>query len=164
MTARRRSALALAALASALALPARADAPCAADARRFCDGKGPAELVSCLQAHRPELAPACVDRLEKVLVFFQSAAESCKYEAFEYCRGVAPGHAMIDCIRAKEGKLSPMCQQFFDVARARDEAARKACGDEAQRACPNVTPGRGALWICLGLGGADLSDGCRAAL
>ena len=68
------------------------------------------------------------------------------------------------CIRAKEGKLSPMCQQFFDVARAREEAARKACGDEGARACPGVTPGRGALWICLGLGGADLSDGCRAAL
>jgi hypothetical protein len=164
MTAPRRTALALAATLAALAPAARAEAPCAADAKRFCSGKGPVELVSCLQAHRPDLAPGCVDRLERVLVFFQNAAEACKYEAFESCRGTAPGMAMVDCLRAQQGKLSPMCQQFFDAARGRDEAAQKACGDEAARACPGIAPGRGALWICLGMGGADLSAACQSAL
>jgi len=132
--------------------------------KRFCAGKAPVELVSCLQAHRPDLAPACVARLEKVLVFFQSAATACKSEAFELCRAAAPGMAMVDCLRAHEGKLTPMCKQFFDAARARDESVQQACGGEAERACPGLSPGRGELWICLGLGGADVSPACQAAL
>lgn len=158
--------IALACALAALAATARAEPPCAADAKRFCAGKAPAELVGCLQAHRPDLAPACVDRVERVLVFFQSAANDCKPEAFELCRGTAPGMAMVDCLRAREGKLGRRCQEFLDAARARDEAAAKACRDEAERACPGVKPGRGELWMCLGLGaaGGDASPGCQAVL
>ena len=57
--------IALAALLALLAAPARGEAPsCVAEAKRFCAGKPATELVSCLQAHRPDLAPACVERLD----------------------------------------------------------------------------------------------------
>ncbi len=157
-------AIALVGALAALSGAARAEQPCAADAKRFCGAKGAQELLSCLQAHRPDLAPACVQRVEKVVVFFQSAATACKPDAFEFCPGVAPGLPMVDCLRAREAKLTPPCRQFFDLARARDESVRKACADEVTRACPGAAPGRGEISICLGLGAVEVSDTCAAAL
>ncbi len=157
-------AIALAAALAAIPGAARAEPPCAADARRFCDGKAPAELVSCLQAHRPDLAPACVQRVERVLVFFQSAATACKPDAYEFCPGTAPGMPMVDCLRAREGKLTPACRQFFDGIRARDASVQKVCADELARACPGAVAGRGEPWMCLGLGAVDVSEACAAAL
>jgi hypothetical protein len=154
----------LAILICAFAGPARADGSCVPDAKRFCAGKPATELLSCLQAHRPDLAPACVERVEKVLVFFQNAALDCEADAFEFCRGVAPGAPMVDCLRAREGKLTRRCQEFFDTIRARDESLKQACAKDVSRACPAVSPGRGQLWMCLWLKGEDLSPECRAAL
>jgi len=155
---------ALAAVLAALSGPARAEPPCAADAKRFCAGKAPAELVSCLQAHRPDLAPACVARIEKVLVFFQGAATDCKPDAFEFCREIGPGLPMVDCLRAQQGKLTRRCQEYVDWIRSRDEAVQRACADEVGRHCGGVSSGRGELWMCLGLGAVDVSPGCQAAL
>lgn len=154
----------LTAVLGAFALPARAEAPCVRDARRFCDGTPATDLVKCLQAHRPDLEPACVQRVERVLVFFQTAASDCRPDAFEHCRDAGPGMAMIDCLRAREGKLTPRCQQFFDAIRARDEALQRACGEDASRLCPAVSPGRGELWMCLWLNGQDASSACQAGL
>ena len=156
--------MALAAALVALAQFAWAEPPCAADARRFCDGRPPSELTSCLQAHRPDLAPACVDRVERVLVFFQSAATACKLDAYESCPGTAPGVPMLDCVRARGEKLTPACRTFFDTMRARDDSVLRACPDEAARACAGVPPGRGEVWMCLALGGVDVSDACAKAL
>jgi hypothetical protein len=156
--------IALAALLVALAAPASAEAPCVADAKRFCDGTPATQLVSCLQAHRPDLAPACVQRLERVLVFFQTAASDCRPDAFELCREAGPGMAMIDCLRSHEGKLTPRCQQFFDAVRGRDESLQRVCGEDVGRVCPGVAPGRGELWMCLWLNGKDVSPACQAGL
>jgi hypothetical protein len=156
--------IALAAALVALARVASAEPPCAADARRFCDGRPPAELTSCLQAHRADLAAACVDRIERVLVFFQSAATACKLDAYESCPATAPGLPMLDCLRARGEKLTPACRQFFDAMLARDASVQRACANEAARACPGVSPGRGELWMCLGLGAVDVSEACAKAL
>jgi hypothetical protein len=156
--------IALAGVLVALAGAARAEPPCQADAKRFCAGKAPVELVSCLQAHRPDLAPACVARVEKVLVFFQGAATDCKPDAFEFCPAIAPGMPMVDCLRARQGKLTRRCEEYFEFVRARDESVQKACRDEVARACPGVSPGRGELWMCLGLGAVEVSEACAAAL
>ncbi len=163
MTPTHRIALGLLA-ALAAAGPAGAEQPCAADARRFCAGKAPLELLSCLQAHRPDLAPACVARVEKVLVFFQQVRSDCEPDAFEHCRGTAPGLPTVECLQGRQGKLTPRCQEFFDRVRARDAAVQQACGDEAARPCAGVTPGLGGLWMCLGLGAAEVSQACAAAL
>ena len=156
---------ALVTLVAVLAAPARGEAPsCVAEAKRFCAGKPATELVSCLQAHRPDLAPACVERLERVLVFFQNAAVDCEVDAHEFCKTAGPGMPMVDCLRAQQGKLTKRCQEFFDAIRARDEALRRSCGADVGRVCPGTSPGRGELWMCLWLHGTDLSDACRAAL
>jgi hypothetical protein len=155
---------ALAALIVVAAVPARADAPCAADAKRFCSSKSTLELLSCLQAHRPELAPACVHRLERAVVYLQNVKFDCEPDAMQFCRTAGPGLAMVDCLSAQRGKLTARCEQFFDVVRARDEAVKKACADPAARACPGVPAGRGELWICVGLSADDLSPECEAAV
>lgn len=156
--------LALALAAAALGGAARAEPPCADDARRFCAGKAPRELLSCLQAHRPDLAAPCVARVEKVLVFFQDAATVCQADAYEFCPKVGPGLAMVDCLRARDGKLTPSCQQYFDALRARDASVQRLCADELARSCPGLAPGRGEQWMCLGLGAVEVSAACAGAL
>jgi hypothetical protein len=156
--------IALGALVAALAGAAGAQPPCAADAKRFCAGKAPRELLSCLQSHRPDLPPACVARVEKVLVFFQDAGTACKADAYDFCPGTGPGLAMVDCLRAHGGSLTPRCEQFFDTLRTRDESVQRACANELARSCPGVPPGRGELWMCLGLGAAEVSPTCAAVL
>lgn len=156
--------LVLAVALAALAGPARAEPPCAPDAKRFCAGNTARELLSCLQSHRPDLAPACVARVERVLVFFQDAAIACKADAYEFCPRTGPGLAMVDCLRERDGKLTPPCQQYFERLRARDASVERACKDELARSCPGVTAGRGELWMCLGLGSAEVSEACAAVL
>ncbi len=156
--------LALAGAIAALAAPARAEPPCQGDARRFCSGRAPAELLSCLQAHRADLAPACAARVEKVLVFFQGASNDCKPDAYEFCRAVGPGLPMIDCLRASRGKLTKRCEAYLDVVRDRDASVERACKDELARSCEGAKPGRGELWMCLGLGAAEVSESCAAVL
>jgi len=154
----------LAALLVVAAVPAHADAPCAADAKRFCSAGSTLALVSCLQAHRPDLSPACVQRLERAVVYLQNVKFDCEPDAFQFCRTAGPGLPMVDCLSAQQGKLTQRCQQFFDVVRSRDEAVQKACVDQVSRACPGVPAGRGELWICVGLSGEDLSPACEAAI
>ena len=156
--------LALAGALVALASPVRAEPPCRADARRFCSDRPPAELLSCLQAHRPDLAPACAARVEKVLVFFQGASNDCRPDAYELCREVGPGLPMVDCLRASRGKLTKRCEAYLDVVREKDASVERACKDEVARSCPGASPGRGELWMCLGLGAVEVSESCASAL
>ena len=156
--------IALAGALAALGFTARADAPCAEGARKFCDGTAPRQLLSCLQAHRNDLAPACVQRVDRVLVFFQDAAYLCKADAYQFCPKVGPGLPMVDCLRDHEADLTPSCRQYFATLRARDESVQRACADEVARSCPGLAAGRGELWMCLGLGPADVSPACAAAL
>ncbi len=156
--------IALAGALVALAAAARADAPCAEGASQFCDDRAPRQLLSCLQAHRNDLAPACVQRVDRVLVFFQDAAYLCKADAYQFCPAVAPGIPMLDCLRGHEAELAAPCRQYFATLRARDDSVLKACRDEVARSCPGVSPGRGEVWMCLGLGAADVSPACAAAL
>ncbi len=148
----------------ALAAAARADPPCAEGARQFCDGNAPRQLLSCLQAHRNDLSPACVQRVDRVLVFFQDAAYLCKADAYRFCPAVGPGLPMLDCLRGHLAELAPSCAQYFDTLKARDASVQRACADEVARSCPGVQAGRGELWMCLGLGAADVSPGCAAVL
>ncbi len=156
--------IALAGALVALATAARADAPCAEGARRFCDDRAPRQLLSCLQAHRNDLAAACVQRIDRVQVFFDDARYVCKADAYQFCPAVGPGIPMLDCLRGHEAELAPQCRQYFATLRARDEAVLKACADEVARSCPGVAPGRGEAWMCLALGAADVSPSCAAAL
>jgi hypothetical protein len=144
--------------------PARSDDPCAADLARHCPGKAPVDELSCLQTHRNDLAPACRDHLEYVLVSVQVLLQDCEPDAFSLCRNVGRGEPTARCLSGNQGKLTPRCQQDLDGFARIEKASAKACAAEASRLCPDVKPGKGDVWICLVFRGKDLSADCRAAL
>ena len=143
---------------------ARADAPCASDLARFCDGRPPLEQLSCLQSHRADLTQACRERVETTVVDLQLARQDCEPDAFAFCRDAGRGEPMVACLSAKQGDLTPRCQAVFDTFARREAAAKDACASEAARYCPDAKPGKGDLVVCLLFRGRDLSSDCRAAL
>ena len=144
--------------------PARAADPCAADLARHCAGKAPVDELSCLQSHRNDLAPACRDHLEYVLVSVQVLIQDCEPDAFALCRNVGRGEPTARCLAGNQGKLTPRCQENLDGFARIEKSSAKACAADASRFCPDAKPGKGDLYICLVFQGRDLSDGCRAAL
>jgi len=141
-----------------------AQSPCADDMRRFCEGKTPLEVLSCLQTHQPELSDACKQRVEQKLVMFQDARLDCEADAFAYCRDAASGEPMVTCLSKHQGQLTRRCQDTFSDFARKEAANRQACAGDATRLCPNVKPGKGDVHICLVFHGKDLSKDCREAL
>jgi hypothetical protein len=164
MTGTRRLAWLPAVLLLLAAGPTRADDPCAADLARHCAGKAPVDELTCLQARRNDLSPACRDHLEYVLVSVQVLLQDCEPDAFSLCRNVGRGQPTARCLSANQGKLTPRCQQDLDGIARIERSSGKACAADASRFCPDVKPGKGDVWICLVYQAKDLSADCRAAL
>jgi hypothetical protein len=148
----------------AAATGARADDPCAADADRFCSGKTPVELLSCLQSHRADLTGGCQDYVEYALVSAQAMIQDCEPDAFQLCRNVGRGEPTATCLSRNQGKLTRRCQENFDIFTRVEAASAKACAGDAQRYCPTVKPGKGDVYLCLVYGGKDLAPACRKAM
>ena len=144
--------------------PARADDPCAADHDRYCKGKAPVEVLSCLQSHRADLAPACRDHVELALVSIQAAITDCEADAYAFCRNVGRGEPTTTCLSRNQGKLGWRCQQDFDAFARREASSAAACAADASRACAGVKPGKGDVFLCLVFHGSHISPECRAAL
>jgi hypothetical protein len=157
-------AIVAASLATLASGPARADDPCAAEIGRHCRNEAPVQVLSCLQAHRADLSPACQDHLELALVSVQSAIQDCEPDAFQFCKNVGRGEPTTSCLSQNQGKLSWRCQQDFDAFARIEARSAKACADEAARSCPGVKPGKGDVYLCLLFRGKNLSPACRAAL
>ena len=143
---------------------ARAADPCAEDVARFCDRFPPLQAPSCLQARRPDLSPACRDRVETTVVELQEARQDCEPDAFAYCRAVGPGEPTVTCLSAKQGQLTPRCQAVFDGLARQEAALKDACAFDANKYCPDAKPGKGDVLVCLLFRGRDLSLECRTAL
>jgi hypothetical protein len=158
--------IATALLATALlaaAAPA-ADAPCGDDIRRFCEGKSPIEVLSCLQGHQPDLSDACKQRIDRVAADLQNAQLDCEEDAFGFCRDAGPGEAMATCLSKHQGKLTRRCQAVFDDFARREAASKDVCGSDARRLCPDKKPGKGDVHLCLLFHGKDVSPACHKAL
>lgn len=140
------------------------EAPCAADVRRFCEGKTPLEVLSCLQTHQPELSDQCKLRVDHALVKFQDARLDCEADAFAYCRDAASGEPMVTCLSKHQGQLTRRCQDTFEDFAKKEAANKQVCGGDASRLCPNVKPGKGDVHLCLVFHGKELSTACREAL
>jgi hypothetical protein len=161
----RRTWLALSLLLVSLPVTAAAvDDPCAADTARFCPEKSTAELLSCLQSHRADLAGACQDYVEWAMVSVQALIQDCQPDAFQLCRNVGRGEPTISCLSANQGKLTRRCQEDFDAFARSEKASAKACAFDAGRLCPDAKPGKGDVYLCLLYRGKDLSAGCRKAM
>jgi hypothetical protein len=143
---------------------AGADDPCAADASRFCSGKAPVELLSCLQSHRVDLTGACQDYVEYSLVSVQALIQDCEPDAFQLCRNVGRGEPTATCLSGNQGKLTRRCQEDFDAFSRAEKASARACADDARRWCTDAKPGKGDVYLCLLYRGKDLSPACRTAM
>jgi hypothetical protein len=141
-----------------------ADAPCGDDIRRFCEGKSPMEVLSCLQAHQPDLSDACKQRIDRVVAGLQNAQLDCEEDAFGFCREAGPGEAMATCLSKHQGNLTRRCQAVFDDFARRETASKDVCGSEARRLCPDKKPGKGDVHLCLLFHGKDVSAACQKAL
>jgi hypothetical protein len=160
----RRTWLLLPLLLLASAGTARAEDPCAPDLARHCPGKAPVDELSCLQSHRNDLAPACRDRLDHVLVSVQLLIQDCEPDAFELCPNVGRGEPTARCLAGNHGKLTRRCQEDLDGMARIEAASAQACASDAARYCGDVKPGKGEVYICLVYKGKDISDGCRKAM
>ncbi len=140
------------------------DDPCAADTARWCSGKAPADLVSCLQSHRADLAGSCRDYVEWAMVSVEALLQDCQPDAFQLCRNVGRGEPTVTCLSGNQGKLTRRCQEDFDAFARNEKASAKACAFDATRLCPDVKPGKGDVYLCLLYKGKDLSADCRKAM
>ena len=141
-----------------------ADAPCAADVRRFCEGKAPVDVLSCLQMHQPDLADSCKQRIDLIVASLQTAALDCEPDAFALCRDAASGEPMVTCLGKHQGELTHRCQAVFDRFVRREAANAKVCANDAGRLCPQAKAGKGDVHVCLMFHGKDVSAACREAL
>ena len=160
----RRAWLLLSLVLVAAPLPAHAQEPCASDVARHCSGRPASELLSCLQAHRADLAPACQDFVEYAMVSAEALLQDCQPDAFQLCRNVGRGEPTLSCLNRNQGKLTRRCQEFFDIIARAEPAAAKGCAAEVARDCPKAAAGKGDLYICLLYQGKNLSPACRKAM
>src|SRR4051812_50013660 len=91
-----------------------ADAPCGDDIRRFCEGKSPMEVLSCLQGHQPDLSDACKERIDRVVAGLQNAQLDCEQDAFGFCREAGPRGARATWLSNPQGNLTRRGQALFD--------------------------------------------------
>jgi hypothetical protein len=149
-----------------LALPAttRAQDPCTADAARWCSGKAPVDLLSCLQSHRADLSSSCRDYVEWAMVSVEALVQDCQPDAFQLCRNVGRGEPTATCLSKNQGKLTRRCQEYFDAFARAEPAIARDCGAEVARSCPDVKAGKGDLYLCMLFKGKGLSPACRKAM
>ena len=158
------AAAALAALLAAAPAPVRAGAPCEEETARWCSGKAPKDLLSCLQSHRADLSPACVEMVENGMLFLQGVILDCEPDAFRWCRNAGRGEPTATCLSRRQGELSPRCQEGYDLVARLESRSAAACAVDAARTCPDVKPGKGDVYICLLYRGTAVSADCRKAM
>jgi hypothetical protein len=161
--------LALAAVAFTLlaASPARADAPCADDARRLCPDVpvGDGRILACLRARWKDVSSACQQNVNEAVGRARQFAAACEGDVFAFCQGVPRGQGRIAaCLGARWDDLSSTCRDA--VAEASEKVRRFAsdCADDASRYCAGVQPGGGRVFACLKLQESRVSTRCREAM
>ena len=159
--------LAAAALAAALAAPASAQGPCAADAQRLCQGilPGGGRIHACLKSNADRLSPACRQDLAQAQQRAREIHERCQPDVWQFCQGIRPGRGRIlACLKSHEPELSPPCAEEFARAREKAQDVRAACAEDARRLCRGIAPGGGRLHACLKSNADRLSPACQQAL
>ncbi len=156
-----------AALAAALATPALAQGPCAADAQRLCSGiaAGGGRIHACLKSNADRLSPACQQDLARAAQRAREVHERCQGDVWQFCQGVRPGQGRIlACLRSHEAELSPPCAEEFGRARERAKGIRQACAADARQLCAGIKEGQGRIYACLVSNRDRVSPACQQAL
>ena len=164
--------VALAFLLVAGAGAARAEDPCADDARRLCSGVklGGGRVSACLRAHQASLGEACRARVEEQAAaarrLIQDFGVACKADVDRYCATVEPGDGkVIGCLSQHQLEVSRACQgELARIGAARDAVAafRSTCASEVERLCAGVAREVGPLLECIEEKEDQISAACRA--
>jgi hypothetical protein len=157
----------------AVAQPAYAEDPCAADVKQFCpDVKlGSARVTSCLRENLARVSATCRDKLDadalKARKFIEEFGRACRSDMEQYCAGVEPGGGRVfGCLAQHQLEVSSSCQGWLTritEARERVTTVRRACTADVERLCQGVPPQAGPVLECLKANEASLSSGCNAA-
>lgn len=167
MTVRHHTLAAAAFAAVALAAPALAQGPCAADAERLCQGilPGGGRIHACLASNAGRLSPACREDLKHAQQRAREIHERCQGDVWQFCQGIRPGQGRIlACLKSHEAELSPPCGEEFGRAREKAKGIRGACAADAKQLCAGIREGQGRVYACLVSNRDRVSPPCQQAL
>jgi len=154
-------ALGLALCASAFSAPARAEEPCATDARKLCAGIPPGDgrTYFCLKSHWNDLSDGCQQLMNWSQQRAYDVGLDCQADTFAWCQGVPPGQGrLFACLMSHRDSISSQCKEA--LTRVSDFNA--GCSADAARLCPGMPPGGGAILTCLLSQRNQLSASCQA--
>jgi len=143
------------------AAPARAEQPCAEDAKRLCAGIPPGDgrIFFCLKSNWNDLSSGCQGTMNWAQQLASEVGLDCQADAFAWCQGVPSGQGrLFACLASHRGELSSTCQK----ALAEVSYFRTSCAADVARLCPGLPAGEGAVLACLVTQRQQLSDACRA--
>jgi hypothetical protein len=96
------------------------DWECAEDAAKFCSAEDkPARVSSCLQSYKPQLQPACSERLNRDHAettrskWKKVLGDACRDDVVKHCGDIAPHSPREDvanCLDAKGSAVNPICR------------------------------------------------------
>jgi len=153
----------VAAAALALAAPALADAPCADDIQRLCQGipPGGGRIFACLQSNANNLSDDCRATLNDARQMAYQVSLDCQADVFSWCQGIARGEGRIlACLMSHLGDLSSTCHDAI----AQMQQFQAVCSNDVAQLCAGVAAGGGKILACLLAQKDQLSGGCRAFL
>jgi hypothetical protein len=127
------------------------DWECAEDAAKFCSEEDkPARVSRCLETFKPELRPACSERLNRDYAektrnkWKKVLGLACQDDVIKHCGDIAPHSPREDvanCLDAKGSAVDPICRSkirtimFIRVGRAYDIA----CRNEMIELCDHIS-------------------------
>ena len=160
-----RTALA-ATLLAALAVPARADDPCAQETLALCNkAVGTNAVLGCLRGNQEKLSPACQASVSELSAIAEEYGGDCQADAKRLCEKVTPGQGRIArCLVDNVSFVSQSCQAAINkVGLIRSQIASGCAGDVAQH-CRMVPQGAGRILACLREHRDALSGSCKDVL
>lgn len=116
------------------------DWECAEDAAKFCSAEDkPARVSSCLQTYKPQLHPACSERIDRDRAeisrekWKKVLGQTCQDDVVKHCGDIAqyaPREDVANCLDAKGSAVDPVCRSkirtimHIHVGRAYDLVCR----------------------------------------
>jgi hypothetical protein len=152
---------------------ARAEDPCAADAKKFCGEVevGAGRVQQCMRQHEAELSPACRAKQAAADAKFRAIVAEfgadCRADVDRVCAKVKPGRGrVVACLLRQQDDLSSRCRAHtdrFQEGAEKINAVRAACKADVERVCVGVPNQAGPLVECLRANREGLSEECRTA-
>jgi outer membrane protein, multidrug efflux system len=87
--------------------------PCSDELERFCSDVKPGygQLIICLDKHRDELSPLCLNKVGAALAKLEQAKQDCAGDIATYCATVKPGEGRLQaCLKKQGDKVSAACR------------------------------------------------------